>query len=254
MRAVRYLVVLLTLVLAIPVLAFQEAVEPDPELELPPVVEEIPSEEVPGEPIAPIEPPTFERPPAPTPVPTPGPGTVLLTDNFDDPTVGVLPRTVVRDDFFAQYVDREYQIRNAHPRGEIGAITVPGSYVDASIAVDVRVFGGPESSYALLGCRTARGSGYGGVILPAQQIFAILKLVDGSVRTLLDSLARDAIRPGDATNRIELSCVGPRISFAINGTFVGAVDDPSYRSGLLEIGVGGGVAEARFDNLVVTQR
>ena len=68
--------------------------------------------------------------------------------------------------------------------------------------------------------------------------------------------AAPSIRRGGATNRLELTCAGTRITAMINGEPVASVPDSTYREGRWWIGVGfegETPTEVRFDNLLLRQ-
>ncbi|HEY7294027.1 MAG TPA: family 16 glycoside hydrolase, partial [Dehalococcoidia bacterium] len=73
---------------------------------------------------------------------------------------------------------------------------------------------------------------------------------------LIDDTPSPAIKRNGEVNRLTLSCVGNTFTVTINGTQVGQARDNSYSTGKLYIATGGDnlTAEARFRNLVVTQR
>lgn len=243
--------------------------EPAPEESAAPeaeVVAEEPAAE-PGETVAepaalppPAPEPTAAPPPTPTLTPAPRPGDILLTDNFNDPAAGFLPRASPDPArYLFGYVDGEYMIRrvDASYTGA-SAADLPGIYADASIALDARLVGTPGNAYVRVSCREQAGaeSEYRFAVRPGTREFRIERRDRGTTTALLDWRASGAIREGTQTNRLELSCVGNRISGGINGTEVGVVQDDTYRQGRIEIGLfaSRSTAEARFDNLVVTQR
>lgn len=190
----------------------------------------------------------------PTATPITGPGAILLSDNFDDPLSG---RLRARGDE-AGYRDGEYFIRQSR-LDSAPVERLPGSYADASIAVDVRLV---EGQAAHLLCREQPGfvGGYWFAIdlVRGNVIIRRFPGVAGAAASTLVNEFSSAIRRGTASNRLELTCAGSRITASVNGTVVAAVDDGTYREGRMWIGAGFGgveaITEARFDNLVVTQR
>ena len=193
--------------------------------------------------------------PTPTAVARPEPGTVLLSDNFDDPTMASLPRGPVNPNIVSQrYIDGEYEIGIGPTVAEIG-VPVPGTYIDSAIAVSAKVFGGSEQRGIVLACRRQDQpeGAYRLVVRPGQQHFLLQRNDGGAIVNLTDQ-GSGVIRAGDAWNRIELACVGNTISATINGTELGAVQDTTYSLGRHHMNVAGTGATARFDDLVVTQR
>jgi hypothetical protein len=113
-----------------------------------------------------------------------------------------------------------------------------------------------------VGCRfNSNPNGNRGYRLRVEPAAGLYRLVreDGTRDVFLrrDSTS-PAIRRGNDSNRIEITCSGTTISAAINGTVVATVQDSTYASGALVIGVGarasGLTSEARFDNLLITAR
>jgi hypothetical protein len=182
------------------------------------------------------------------------PGSILLADAFDDPAAGVLPTASSQPDKYAQgYVEGQYFIRKIDPNWPfVPFADLPGTYSDASVGIDVRVTGESASRSANLKCRGR----YQLVVQPDGRLFRLGRF-DGSTEVVLrDWQPASAIRRGNGTNRLELACVGNTIAASINGTVVAAVQDGTYQTGAMSVGVSGaaGTSEARFDNLVVTQR
>jgi hypothetical protein len=219
-------------------------------------------------------PPPSDQPveaPAATPTPPPatvvaGPpavGTVLLSDSFDDPGAGRLPRTSPDAARYERgYAEGEYVLAKVDPQWEGAApVTLPGTYGNASLAVDARIVGDPAGTAVRLFCRLQDGTGfnaYGMSLLPPEGALRLYRYNDGRPTPLTEWQESTAIRRGNETNRIELSCAGPVISATVNGTQVALVADPAYREGRMLIQAGRSTAtgsvQARLDNLVITQR
>jgi hypothetical protein len=189
---------------------------------------------------------------------------VVVADNFDDPTRGVLPHTSPDPARFAVgYVDGAYAIAKTDPAfAGIPFVRLPGTFENVSIAVDVRLVGPAAERYITLGCRTsspALDNGYR-FSLEVERGTYLLDRWDGGRFTTLDSrAAASAIRRGGQSNRVEMTCAGETIAVSINGARVATIQDGVHRSGLLWLGVESDPArrhsiEARFDNLVVVQQ
>jgi hypothetical protein len=137
------------------------------------------------------------------------------------------------------------------------AARLPDVYTDASIAVDVRLVGETASRYVGVGCRQPAPPEYGGyrlMVAPGGGRFELVRLV-GDVRPE-NWQPSAAIRGGEQSNRLELSCVGSRITASINGTQVASLVDESNPEGQIVIQADGrdtsSTVDARFENLVVT--
>lgn len=240
-------VLLLAVALVAPAVAQDEPAEPPSE----PAVEE---EAVPEPTAAPAPSPTTT---APSGTPTPGPGAILLSDNFDDPAAGVLPRSSPDPDRYTRgYVDGEYRLFSQSDAAPFAVL--PGSYDDASVAVDARMVGGAESGAIALYCRLQAGATLGGYRLWVTPVDGEIRLyrIDGGADTpLTDWVLASAFRRGSARNRIEFACAGSVISAMVNGVRVELAADGTYRRGqMMFAAVGTGAVDVRLDNMVVTQR
>jgi hypothetical protein len=197
--------------------------------------------------------------PQPTVAPRPtGPGAVLLEDNFEDPTRAMLPLTSPNPSTRSMgYVDGEYEIQSGLTTPGVVGAAVPETGSDTSIAIDGRVYGGPETRGIYVLCRWSSPDGvvaaYRFGVLPAQGRFT-LERQDGTRVVSLVGQSSGTIRGGESVNRIELTCVRPSITASINGTQVAAIQDPTYATGRHFVGVNGAGSTGRFDDLVVTQR
>jgi len=229
---------------------------------VPPVLaqeDESPPPPEPSEVIAPPAAPT----PTPGPRPTAGPvapGTLLLSDNFDDPSAGRLPSSSSDPSHYERgYVDGEYVLSKVDPQFDGGAIVgLPGAYSNVSLAFDARIVGDSAGRSIALYCRVQPGSrlsGYVAIVLPAAGSLRLYRYDDGEATPMTDIINAPAMRRGNATNRVELGCAGPTISASVNGTRAVAVGDGSYQQGALLISASANraTAQARLDNLAVTQ-
>ena len=91
----------------------------------------------------------------------PASGTVLLSDNFDDPAVGWLPTSFQEPSPFRRgYADGEYRLEQVDPTTGIGEplVTLPGTYGDLSLAMDARLVGPNLSASYYVQCRRSTGS------------------------------------------------------------------------------------------------
>jgi serine/threonine-protein kinase len=207
-------------------------------------------------------PPSPTVPPKPTAPPKP-PG-VLLTDNFENPEIGQLPRVSPRpNDYVFAYDQGEYvinKINAALPAAPI--VFVPGEYDNTVLAVDVRIVGDVASRYAFVVCRDQSNGGaakqYRASIVPDGRRLILSRWDDGNQRVLAEARDDEAIQPGNAVNHLELRCAGTKIAASVNGTLVASADDLTLSRGLQGLGAGtfqgfDGTLDARFDNLEVRQ-
>ena len=151
--------------------------------------------------------------------------------------------------------------------GPQAQVLVPGRYADASISVDITLMNPADDQYANLGCRSqGEFSQYRFTIRPTTGQFTLVRWIEGSTAALIPLRSSPAIHRDAGTNRLELSCHGTVLEAFINGTLVASVSDGTFGDGQFWIGMGqvfglsgsvtpaGSSIEARFTNLVVTQR
>lgn len=222
--------------------------------------------------------------PAPTsvgPVPTPydgsgattaaAPGTILLSETFDDPSDGVLPTQSSSPDQWAQGYNRgAYYILGRSPIDAIASAHLPGTYGDASMAVESYVGSSDSTGSATvvyLGCREKPGivnTGYRFVTSPSTGQFTLMRAdsADQSTYTYLQQwTGSPAIRSSGEWNRLDLVCTGTSITAFINNVLVATAQDNTYLNGVMWLGASADASganpstpEAWFDNLVVEQR
>ena len=188
------------------------------------------------------------------------PGDVVLAENFDNPAIGKLRQYVPESVGAVDYLNGEYQIRRVNLQAGTTWIVVPGRRTDATMSVAVRLVGGAEQRYVGLTCRRrAAAEFYRLLVVPATGRFTLFRTDPDRTVPLVDWQTSPAIQRREAVNALELGCAGDTISASANGTPLAAVQDATYGDGFFEIGVGvfSGSdisAEARFDNLIITQR
>jgi hypothetical protein len=197
------------------------------------------------------------------PAARPGGAGVLLVDDFENPAVGKLAREPSRSDpgrYERGYVDGEYVLKKVDPTLSTHPIgRLPGVYANTIVSVEARVIGEPEDRRVLLGCR-AQGDGtrYELEVDPKYGEFTLARHDAKKRKTLAEWQPSHTIQRGNATNHLELRCVGSTISAAINHVQVAVVEDGTYADGTLQFGVSADdseplAAEARFDNLIVVE-
>jgi hypothetical protein len=195
--------------------------------------------------------------PTDLPPPPPGLGSILLSDNFDDPAAGFFPRSSNNPLVAFEYLEGEYRIARLDPTGGSAMAKPPAIYADLSVAADGRLTSGdPTRSALIVGARyQPDGSGY-----QASLVGSYLQLQrwdsDRNATTELGraTLPAEVLRPG--ANRLELVLAGQTVYARLNDRVAVVVQDDRYSAGQIGIGVWGNAqaAEARFDNAVVTQR
>jgi hypothetical protein len=146
-----------------------------------------------------------------------------------------------------------------------GESLIPGTYTDATIAVDVLLLHPEADQYVQLACRSQGASSqyrFGFRPTTGEVWFNrwFAKAGDPEYVGLYDDRSATS-HPGSETNHVELMCKGTTIEARINGVTVASVSDNTFQSGQFWIAVGespGGAhpdvgAEARFSHLVLTQ-
>jgi hypothetical protein len=192
------------------------------------------------------------------------PGTVLLQDDFEDPTTplyGTVSRVPGQHEF--AYVDGFLHAQRL-AEGGTAVVLLPytAEHDSATVTVDAQLAGESAGRYLVLGCRrqeTETQSGYRLAVAPDTGLFTLVRRDAALEVALAPWQESGAIRRGAEWNRLELTCSGPTIDAIVNGQVVASVLDQTYPRGQAVIGVGvfagqGAPAEAYFDNLVVTRR
>jgi hypothetical protein len=195
-------------------------------------------------------------------------GTVLASDNFDDPNGGILATTTQNpDEYTRTYEDGQYAIRlkTAAADGQYITAVLPFDYTNATLGIDGRILQPWSGAYLSMQCRLHEiekdvWGAYTTAVYPEAGVVGIRRSRSGSqLVTLAEQRNVGALKKGTEANRIEMTCAGNTISVSINGTPVVSATDDQYQAGALVFGFGaqsGGpqAQEARFDNMVVTQR
>ena len=206
--------------------------------------------------------PAAAPPPAPVPEAPIADG-VLLAHDFGDPAADLFEQSWGETRFEGGYADGEYLVRRRVPDASwVVFVKVPGYYANAVIAVDARLVGRTEQRHLVLGCRDrgeSRASEYRFIVQPATGSFLLIRMDEDEGYALTSWQQSPAIKRGEQTNRLELSCAGSTISASANGELLATVQDSTYPDGFIWFGVGSEdsanvVVEGRFDNLVISER
>lgn len=215
-------------------------------------------------PEVPAEPPVQQLPTStPQPPATAGPaapGAVLLSDNFDDLSAGRLARTSPDPAHYERgYAEGEYVLAKVDAQWEGGAsVGLPGTFGNASLALDARIVGDAAGRSLALYCRAQPGSslsGYVLLVLPADGVLRLIRFDNGTATSLTDATESTAVRRRNEVNRVELGCAGSVISATVNGSRILSAVDGSYQQGGMLVAALAmrATVQARLDNLVVTQ-
>ncbi len=192
---------------------------------------------------------------------TPAPGTVLLADDFNDPARGQLPRASPDESLYHfGYQDGEYVSQRISMDGtRYATVLLPGTYTNTTLAVDVRLVGDTNQRVSSFECRRQRGvdeQQYRLEMQPATGSLRLLRFQAGVETDLMPWTPAGAIRGGNETNRVELTCAGETLRARINGVQMAEVQDSALQDGSLAISAGvldrRLLSDGRFDNLMVT--
>ena len=199
------------------------------------------------------------QPPVAQPTARPPTTDVLGADNFDTPT-GLIPRQPYRDGPWSlSFTGGEFIITKSSSDTDLLAAQLRDTYRDVRLAVDVRVVGAPADQFAGLVCadqRPGTRNFYRAIIFPGAQVFSVEKWTSGRQDYIAQPRTSDAIRPGNETNRLELTCAAGRIGLRVNGGEIFSFTDATpHREGLVALTAGAinGPAEVHFDNLVISR-
>jgi len=185
-------------------------------------------------------------------------GEVLLSDSFDNPAAGRLSSQSDDPAVEQAYVGGEYQVRLSSSAKSFRAVAANSTFADLRVSVDARLAEGTEARWVGVACRLTPKDGtahfYALVAIPSSGQFALSNFDGYRWVHLIPFRASEAIRRGNGSNHLELTCVGSSIIGRINGIEVASAQDRTYDSGFVAVVVGrdGDIpVEARFDNLIV---
>lgn len=154
--------------------------------------------------------------------------------------------------------DGALQISTSQP-GQIWWSNPGKAFDDVVIAAEARQVEGPDDNAYGLICRYQNEENFYLFLISGDGYYAIGKYQSGSEEVQYLTADQqfqpsDAINQGNATNRIEASCVGNELSLAVNGLALATVTDPTFVTG--DIGVAAstlqpGTSLIEFDNIRV---
>ena len=187
-------------------------------------------------------------------------GKVVLTDLFANPAAGRLSSQSDDPTIVQGYEGGEYHLRLSPAAKPVRAVAASSVFADLQVAVDVRLAADTEGRWVGVACRMNPRDGTAGfyalLAAPATGQFALSNFDGYRWAHLVPFQSSDAVRRGNASNHLELTCVGSTISARINGADVASVQDGTYDGGYVAVVVSrdeGIPLEARFDNLIVKE-
>ena len=186
--------------------------------------------------------------------PTPDPN-ILFQDDFSSSSSGW--DTVRNDTGMTDYDQDGYRIQVLETNTDYWANPGLSTLTDVSVSVEVKKLSGPDDNDFAVICRYVDVDNFYAFLASSDGYFGITKIVAGSQELIgQDQLQpTDAIQQGvDALNTLHADCVGSTLTFTINGTQVGQVQDSTFTVG--DVGLMAGTFDAPgtdilFDNFVV---
>lgn len=183
--------------------------------------------------------------------------TTLFEDEFDgERDCGWV--TYSRAGATVEITDGALQISTSQP-GQIWWSNPGKSFDDQIITAEARQVEGPDDNAYGLICRYQNEENFYLFLVSGDGYYAIGKYQTGSAEVQYLTADQqfqpsDAINQGNATNRIEASCIGNELSLAVNGLALATVTDPTFVTG--DIGVAAstlqpGTSLIEFDNVRV---
>ena len=180
-------------------------------------------------------------------------GNVLFQDNFSDPSSGWLQG---EDEFgLAEYSNSGFRIFIS---SEVSAkVSIPHlQFTDVRIEADAAKIAGPDDNEFGVVCRYHDQDNFYFFTISSDGYYGIGKYKDNKLTLIgMDKMqANDNIFQSEATNHLRADCVGPKLSFYINGHKAAEVHDSDFSSG--DVGLMAGTfktpgTDILFDNVSV---
>lgn len=178
---------------------------------------------------------------------------ILNSDDFSKESSGW---DIASDEYGSTgYVDGTFHVQVLETNTDIWA-NYGKNYTDAIYEVDATKAGGPDVNDFGILCRYVDNNNYYQFIVASDGYYGIAKVKDGEFSLIgrEEMEMHDAIKLGDATNHILVSCVGPTLTLTVNGTVIDTQTDAEFTSG--DVGLFAGTfdeigVEIAFDNFVV---
>jgi len=178
------------------------------------------------------------------------------SDDFSDPNSGWRAESDASAEI--RYADGRLMIRVLWP-DRLSWASGGRVLSDFALSVEATQWGGPDDNeYGVL-ARMQDGQRFYMFSISGDGYFRIVRR-DGARETVLsdDWTFSEAIHRGAATNNLEVTCLGSRLTMAVNGTVLAEVTDSAYSSGDVALYAGsfrdpGEGVEIRFDQFAVTR-
>lgn len=181
---------------------------------------------------------------------------IVAQDAFDGTSTGVWPLATSRDDLAVITTTIEsgrYRLAMDMFQGTHRAIFPnTGTLTDFYLAIDAQQLSGPADATYGIDFRTPDHAHTYYFCLYAGQYYALGRLDDAGWTNLLPGTASPAVQVG-GVNRLAILANGPHLTFFINDVVVATLDDATYDSGAIALGIElhqpGDKAVFEFDNM-----
>lgn len=178
---------------------------------------------------------------------------VLFQDDFSDPSSGW--DQVRNDEGITDYEDGSYRI--FVQSSNIDYWANPNlNFADVNIVVQATKVGGPDDNDFGVLCRYQDAENFYFFIISSDGYYGIGKMKDDQQILLSDEnlLPSEDINQGEATNRIQASCVGSTLTLSVNDQLLTRVEDSDFLSG--DVGLIAGTydtsgTDIHFDDFIV---
>jgi len=201
----------------------------------------------------PVVPTHTPRPIIPTYTPLPEIGSTLFQDNFSNSSSGW--EVGDYEGGSVGYQGGAYAVVSGKTNSTMWGVA-NRSFDNVAIEVDAtQASAGPESNndYGVVCREQGDGNGYY-LLVSGDGFYAILKSVGKKFEPLVDWTESDAVKQGNATNRIKAVCNGSTLELFVNGERLTSAEDSTYTKGdiaLTATTYEDAATEVHFDNLTV---
>lgn len=186
---------------------------------------------------------------------TPPGASVMFEDSFDNPNSGW--EVGDYDGGSVGYESGSYAISAGGDGKTMWGVSAL-SFDDAVIEVDATQISAPANNnndYGVVCREQGNGDGYY-LVISGDGAYAIIKSKNNEFIYLVEWSSSDAIRRGNATNRIRAICDDAQLTLFVNGTRLASVQDGEFDKGYLGLTATSyetDPTEIRFDNLTVRE-
>jgi hypothetical protein len=181
-------------------------------------------------------------------------GSLLLADDFSDPTSGW--DVYSEDDTESRYADGEYELAVYRDNYVTWANPAGQEFTDLQVEVDARTVEGPlDNSLGILVRYQPDDDNFYWFQISADGYYSVDMLQAGEWVGLVDWTESAAINQGlGATNHLAVTCAGDQFTFYVNDTYLTSMSDATFEAG--NVGLAAGTfdeagAVVHFDNLEI---